>query len=92
MKDEFPIDIVYATKNPYLTNTLEDSKKFFGYLPYNEKSNTYFNNGTFLLAMFNEYGYEVALKWLTIVWGSVHLDGRPLSYLWEFMFKKGDKV
>ena len=89
MKDSFPADIVYATKNIYLTNILDDCKKFFGYLPYNESSNTYFNNGAFLLAMCEEYGYDNVMFWLTEFWKAFHLDEKPLSYLWEFLFKNG---
>jgi hypothetical protein len=89
MKDDFPAAIIYATKNTYLTNTLDDCKKFLGYLPYNETSNTYFNNGAFLLAMCDEYGYDVVIEWLTCCWEAMHLDGKPISYMWEFMFKNG---
>ncbi len=91
MEDKLPTEIVYAAKNTYLTNILDDCKKFLGYFPYNEKSNTYFDNGTFLLALCDEYGYDMVLTWLTWCWENMHLDGKPLSYMWEFMFKNGDR-
>ena len=91
MEDKLPADIIYATKISGLDNIFDDCKKFLGYFPYNETSNTYFNNGTFLLAMCEEYGYTVVIEWLTWCWEAMHLDGKPISYLWEFMFKNGGR-
>ena len=88
MKDNFPASIVYATKNVYLTNILDDCKKFLGYFPYNEASNTYFNNGIFLLALIDEYSYETVNLWLKWCWDQMHWD-KPFTYMWEFMFKNG---
>lgn len=82
-----PSEIIYATKNIYLTNILDDCTKFLGYCPYNKVSNTYFNSGPFLLALCDEYGYEKVIEWLTWCWDQLHLGEKPISYLWEFMFK-----
>lgn len=83
----FPGAIIKATKNPNLIDILEDCKKFHGYLPYNEVSNIYFNNGAFLLALIDEYGYETVNIWLEWCWNQIHWD-KPFSYMWEYIFKK----
>ena len=90
-KLDFPGAIIKATKNPNLTDILEDCKKFLGYFPYNDTSNTYFNNGIFLLALINEYSYEAVNLWLEWCWNQMHWD-KPLSYMWEHLFNTTTKV
>ena len=81
-------EIINATKNENLTNILEDCKKFLGYCPYNEESNTYYNNGTFLLAMCVEYGWDKVMEWITYCWDATHIFTQtPVSYLWEYLFE-----
>lgn len=88
---DFPGAIIKATKNPNLTNILEDCKKFHGYFPYNDTSNIYFNNGTFLLALIDEYSYEDVRLWLEWCWDQMHWD-RPFNYMWEYLFNTITKI